>query len=241
MILFGFFYSSLAVALALFIFPREAGPVMLVLSLAAFMPLMLNLMQTESLKDSQSRFLVKEHWPALKLFVFLFIGMLVSYTIWFLLLPAETTANLFGMQIETITGRGVEIGALVGAESFFAILLNNIKVLLVGIVLAFVFGAGAVFILEWNATVLATLLGGTIKNGIGIGFAKFLVHGIPEISAYFVGGLAGGIISLGIARHQIGTKDFKKTIVDSAELILLSILILVIAGLLEVYISPRIG
>ena len=36
-----------------------------------------------------------------------------------------------------------------------------------------------------------------------IGLMKYLVHGVPEIIAYFIGGLAGGIRSIAIIK-----KDF---------------------------------
>lgn len=242
MLLLSFMYCSIAIGVALLIFPREAGAAMMLLTVAAFMPFMLNLMKVEELKDEKSRFLLKNHWPALKLFVFLFFGMLVAYVIWFILLPSEISARLFSMQIETITRRGIELGALSGGGlQFVTILLNNLKVLFVGIGLAFIFGAGAIFVLEWNATVLATLLGGTLKHSLDFSAAQYLVHGIPEILGYFVGGLAGGIISIAIARHKPGTKEFKRVLIDSVELILLAVAILFLAAALEVTISPLIG
>lgn len=241
MIILGFIYSLIAAGLAYLIFPRESGAVMLVLTIAAFMPIMLNLMKIEELKEETSRFLIKEHWPALRLFVFLFFGMVIAYVTLFLTLPSNITNSLFGMQIDTITSRGVEMGALTGLSSLGGILLNNFKVLLVGLVLALVFGAGAIFILDWNATILGVLIGGALKHSFGVGFAQYLVHGIPEILAYFVAGLAGGIISAAIARHKIGTKQFNNVLKDSAGLIVLSVVILIIAGLLEVFVSPLIG
>jgi uncharacterized membrane protein SpoIIM required for sporulation len=241
MIILGFVYSSIAAGLAYLIFPREAGAVMLVLTIAAFMPLMLNLMKIEELKEETSRFLIKEHWPALRLFVFLFLGMVLAYVTLFIALPTNITNSLFGMQIDTITSRGVEMGAVLSLDNLGGILLNNFKVLIVGLLLALVFGAGAIFILDWNATILGVLIGGALKHNFGIGFAQYLIHGVPEIFAYFVAGLAGGIISVAIARHKIGTKQFNNVLKDSAGLIVLSVVILIIAALLEVFVSPLIG
>lgn len=241
MLILGFVYSSIAAGLALFIFPSEAGAVMLVLTVAAFMPLMLNLMKIEELKDEKSRFLIKEHWPALRLFIFLFFGMIIAYTLWFAVLPAEITKSLFDMQLTTIAGRGVELGAMTGLGSLASILLNNFKVLMVGLLLALVFGAGAIFILDWNATILGVLLGNVLHHRLDFSAAKYLVHGVPEITAYFVAGLAGGIISAAIARHKLGTKEFNNVLRDSAGLIVLSAVILIIAALLEVYVSPLVG
>ena len=241
MLILGFVYSSVAAGLALLIFPREASAILLVLTVAAFMPIMLNLMKIEELKEETSRFLIKQHWPALKFFVFLFIGMIVAYTLWFAAMPAEIAKNLFSMQLETIAGRGVELGAVTGLGNLAGIIANNSRVLVVGLMLAFVFGAGAVFILDWNATILGVLLGNLFHHRVDFSAARYLVHGIPEITAYFVAGLAGGIISAAIARHKIGTKQFNNILKDSAGLIILSVVILIIAALLEVYVSPLIG
>ena len=241
MLLFGFIYSSIAAGVALLIFPREAGAVMMVLTIAAFLPIMLNLMKEEEIKDEKEKFLVREHWPALKFFIFLFLGMLLAFTVWYLLLPQATANNLFKMQIETITGRGVEMGAISGGSSLLSILANNMKVLVVGLFLAFVFGAGAIFILEWNATLLATLIGGTIRHSFDLGALRYLVHGIPEVIAYFIAGLAGGVISIAVARHKLGDKEFTHVIKDSLALILVSVALLVVAALTEVYVSPLIG
>ena len=67
---------------------------------------------------------------------------------------------------------------------------------------------------------------------------KYAIHGIPEIAAYFVAGLGGGIISVAVIKENFATKKFSKVILDSSDLILIAVLLLIIAGLLEVYITP---
>ena len=70
------------------------------------------------------------------------------------------------------------------------------------------------------------------------GLFRYAPHGIPEILAYFVAGLAGGIISTAAIRHDFGTKKYINIIMDSAVLLLLSLFLLVISAWLEVYITP---
>jgi uncharacterized membrane protein SpoIIM required for sporulation len=65
-----------------------------------------------------------------------------------------------------------------------------------------------------------------------------MIHGIPEIMAYFYGGLAGGIISVAVIRHHYTSKKFLTIVEDSADLVMLSIFLLVVGALLEVYITP---
>ena len=62
-----------------------------------------------------------------------------------------------------------------------------------------------------------------------------MTHGILEMVSYFVAGLAGGIISIALIKHNL-KED--KVLVDALDLILLSLGILVVAGLVEVYITP---
>jgi len=131
---------------------------------------------------------------------------------------------------------------------FFRIFTNNFRVMLFCLFFAFVYGAGAIFILTWNASVIGVAIGSFIKTNImnygnyahltTFALLRYLTHGIPEILAYFVAGLAGGIISIAVIRHDFRTKKFEHILLDSVDLILLAILILIIAGLIEVYITP---
>ena len=141
--------------------------------------------------------------------------------------------------------------------AYSQILFNNIKVLAFCILFAFVYGAGAIFILTWNATVIGTAIGNFIRSNIGayastvgiakagayfqvvsLGLLRYAIHGIPEITAYFIAGLAGGIISVAVIRNDLLSRRFSHVLFDVADLVLLSVVILFAAGLLEVYVTP---
>jgi uncharacterized membrane protein SpoIIM required for sporulation len=65
-----------------------------------------------------------------------------------------------------------------------------------------------------------------------------MTHGVFEILSYFVAGLAGGIISIAVTNHDFGTKKFQHVLLDSIDLILLSVLLLLVAALVEVFVTP---
>jgi uncharacterized membrane protein SpoIIM required for sporulation len=65
-----------------------------------------------------------------------------------------------------------------------------------------------------------------------------MIHGIPEILAYFIGGLAAGIVSIAVIRHDFKSDKFRHILLDSADLILLSLGVLIVAALIEVFITP---
>ena len=73
---------------------------------------------------------------------------------------------------------------------------------------------------------------------MALGFIRYLPHGIIEMAAYFVGGLAGCIISVAVIRHDLGSKKFFKILFDSSELLLIAVILLIIGGLVEVFVTP---
>jgi uncharacterized membrane protein SpoIIM required for sporulation len=100
---------------------------------------------------------------------------------------------------------------------------------------------GAIFILAWNASVISSAIGitaGANLANLPLGLMKYMIHGIPEIGAYFVGALAGGIISIAIIKHDVHSEKFWVILQDSLNLVILSVILLFVAALIEVFITP---
>jgi len=72
------------------------------------------------------------------------------------------------------------------------------------------------------------------------GLTRYLVHGIPEIVAYFIAGLAGGIISVAVVKHDFFSKKFNQVMADSSDLILIALGVVLLAAVLEAYVTPLI-
>ena len=104
-----------------------------------------------------------------------------------------------------------------------------------------VFGAGVIFILAWNASVIAAAVGIFANSKISalpLALSRFMIHGIPEIASYFIVALAGGIVSVAVIRHEAGTEKFWEVLQDSLNLIIVSVLVLILAALIEVFVTP---
>jgi uncharacterized membrane protein SpoIIM required for sporulation len=254
MLFFGFLYASIAIALSLWIFKDHAGLISVFFTVMFCIPLMYNTLRMEEEKIdyvSEERSLIKEHSKALLFFVFLFMGMTFAFATWYVVMPNELSQSVFSVQSNTIVNINMKVTG--NMELFSNIFFNNLKVLTFCLLFSFFFGAGAIFILTWNASVIAVAMGGLIKSyvyttdsgiilahigGYSNAILRYFIHGIPEIIAYFVAALAGGIISVAIIRKDILTKNFQKIAFDTSNLIILAIIILAIAGLIEAYITP---
>ena len=270
MVLLGFFYTSLAMLLSYFIFEAYSSIFMIFLATIAATPLIYRLMKMEEekdLTDMDERILLKEHSKALKPFMYLFIGATLCFAFWYVILPSSTVTTLFQSQSSTINSinsrvvdGGVTGNALDVGSAFSKIFFNNVKALLFCILFSFLYGAGAIFILLWNASIVGAAIGSFIKTGIdslilhtcgvnagttfclvSVGLLKYTVHGIPEILAYFVAALAGGIISIAVINHDFSSRKFEHILLDSADLLMISLAILFVAALLEVFVTPSIN
>jgi uncharacterized membrane protein SpoIIM required for sporulation len=259
----GVIYASFSLILSYWVFKEYISIVMVALTSICSVPLLYNIIKYEENKDERSSkkeyWLIKEHGKAVGAFTFLFMGFVTAFLLWFIILPNATVQDVFSTQINTITqitGESPTGNFISSLGRFAPILMNNMKILIFCFVMSFFFGAGAIFILTWNASVIAVAIGVFVRNQIvttlgtsvtgysqiiTLGVAKYMTHGIFEIVAYFVGALAGGILSIAFIRHEYKTPAFKRTLLDSIDIVAISIILLVIAAFVEVLWTPLIS
>jgi uncharacterized membrane protein SpoIIM required for sporulation len=263
MIFLGFALTVIGALMAFFVFEAHASMVTVFLVAAAATPLMYGIIKYEEekdLQDTSEKLLLQEHSKALGAFMYLFLGITIGVIVLYVFLPWTTVGTLFQAQSDTLKNIRGGITGMSSVEQmgvFSKIFFNNVKVLLFAILFSFVFGAGAIFVLTWNASVIGTAIGNFIRGNlalyseligfdkvgkyfhvISIGLFRYVIHGVPEILAYFVGALAGGIISVAIIKHDFGTEKFEHIVLDSADLLFISIGLLFFAAILEVWVTP---
>ncbi|MFH1064341.1 MAG: stage II sporulation protein M [Candidatus Woesearchaeota archaeon] len=256
----GVAYASFALVLSLWVFKGYASIVMVSLTAICSVPLIYNIIKKEAEKDESKHtefWLMKEHGKAVTAFTFLFLGFVAAFLIWFIILPSTTVQSIFEAQIATISHiTATPTGSVVNAGAIGGLLLNNMKILIFCFLFSFFFGAGAIFILTWNASVVATAIGAFVRNNvlshaggsiaaysqlISLGILKYMTHGVFEIVAYFIGALAGGIFSVAVIRHDFKTSQFRKTLLDSIDIFLIAAALLVVAAGVEVFVTPFIA
>jgi len=261
----GLVYASLAFLLVNWIFAQDAvlskysGILIVTFCVMFSMPFIyysIKLEEEKNFKIEGFFRVLREHNKALLAFMWLFMGFIVAFSFWYLVMPSE---NSFRAQIETycminrpanfnecVEQYGIKTkvsptGFLTAKEKLIAIFTNNVYVLIFTLIFSLIFGAGAIFILAWNASVISAAIGIFSKAGLSnlpLGVARFMTHGFFEIGAYFTGALAGGIISVAIIRHDTKTEKFWTILQDSLNLIILSVILLFFAALIEVFITP---
>lgn len=260
MFLAGFIYSLVGLMLSYLVFKESAGLLTVFLIVMATLPLFYTAITNEEELDlgtDKEWFILKEHTKVLAFLIFLFLGITMALALSYVFLPSGMVSTIFGTQQQAIVNVNNNVqGQITQFGLFNRILMNNLKVLFFCIIFSFLYGTGAIFILTWNASVVATAMGNLFKLELAKGasliglpalsnyftaasfsFFRYMTHGILEMTAYFVAGLAGGIISIALIKHDLKND---KVLIDSLDLVLLSLGILVIAAIVEVFITPMI-
>lgn len=255
LILLSTVFVSISIAATLYInLAGEANSLLVVLLVAIpSIPLILQLFNYEEECTERTQFLgsrtLARHAPAIIVLLAYFIGLTIAFTAWFIILTPEQDANVFGNQINEL--KSLQTGMLSGKTverfefAFETIFLNNLKVLGIILVFSLLYGAGAVFIIIWNASVIGVFLGGIAKEqlmrgaeqaavtGLSASAAGLIPHGVFELLAYSTAALAGGILSCAIVRRQFGKPAFKLISYDTIKLIGWSIVFLAVGALIE--------
>lgn len=121
------------------------------------------------------------------------------------------------------------------------IMTNNISVSFLAFSLGMTFGIGTTYILAFNGLMLGTLAGLCHINGLDVPFWSFvLVHGVIELAAIFIAGGAGLILASAlILPGDLPRKDaLVKRGREAIRLVLGCVPLLVVAGIVEGFLSP---
>jgi len=248
-----FVYSCIAVFFANALFPQQSSIFTICLITIFFVPFFQKLFALEEEKEEHPRTgnLFKRHDRAIMTFGAFFMGVVIALSFIFMFFPAY--GQVFYLQTSL-----PPLSKMVGAtglasnpgELFNLYFFNNSQVMIISFILSALFGAGAIFIFAWNASVIGVYLGLMSRSlvstglhsasayllGVGGGLLGIALHGIPEVAAYFFAGLAGGILSVGILREKMGSREFNRVFKDSLIFLAIAEVLIIIAAFLEAYV-----
>ncbi len=265
MLFIGLIYGSLSLLLVYWFFSKDpvlseySGMIVVTFCVMFSLPFMYYIIKQEAEQDEDVEGLLgvwKAHSDAIFALMWLFLGFIIAFSFWYVVLQ---DTNLFNAQVETycminnpgsiedcvarydFTQQVTSTGSATREIRFLSIIENNVYVMIFTLIFSLIFGAGAIFILAWNASVIAAAISIFTKyqiTHIPLGIARYMIHGFPEIAAYFITALAGGIFGVGIIKNGIKSPKFLRIIENVVILLFAAIVILILAAVIEVYLTP---
>ena len=184
---------------------------------------------------------LERHGETITLFTLFFVANLLVVFVIAIYSEQEFLSMAFRQQLDDISRiANLDLsGSIVFSQSLSTIIENNLKVMAFSFILSFLYGTGALFILSWNASILGLYMANFVRAGLFNELFNstlgILPHAPIEILAYFLAGIAGGILSVGAIREKIMSKEFMLVFRDSLLLMAFAVLSVILGGYLEVY------
>ncbi len=127
--------------------------------------------------------------------------------------------------------------------------MNNLFVLAICFILSLAYGSGSILFIVWNASVWGIVFGYFIRQSALIDqvnpafyFAKiflpFLPHMVTEAASYIVAAIMGGVLAKAILREKMWSKKCYHILTDGLLLALFGFILVVVAGMIEVFLFP---
>lgn len=211
--------------------------------------------------------IIFRHIDVIEIFAFFFLAVVVASSLFYIIAPPEISQPVFNDQVNDLVSKRVISGNLIGSSAstgtshvpdFWTLFNNNIVVLVLSFTFSLVLGAGAVFLISWNASIIGVLIGKIAENPEAFGslstgniFTNYLIalpvtllrllpHGIFEIGAYFIGAVAGGVLSAGIIHESIRHRKtefhhLRMVLTDSLFYLGVSVIFLFIGAVIECF------
>jgi uncharacterized membrane protein SpoIIM required for sporulation len=242
--LIGLIYSIIGIVAAYIVFPKSQGIASIAFLSMLLIPSLSTMFSIEEKQDSVSKKfsikkIFKDHNDILQIYLMLFLGIFLAYALFSLKFPNLLVQGVFDSQLRVI---GMNIGQATGGFDFYSIFTNNLKIMLIFLVLSLIFGAGSILFLAWNASVWGVVFGFLATHYTNAfdtfvkTFLKVMPHMFLEAGGYFFAIVAGCIMSQAVLREKIGSKKFEYVMKDGFVFLTVGLLMLLVAAFVEVYV-----
>ena len=248
--LFGAVFSLIGLGVSMLFFRSSVSVSMIFLTTLLLVPMLVKLIDLEEARERKygTKNFFHNHKDVAEVYFFTFLGVFAGYLLIGLF---ASQLNMFQFQNDILLGQeGIDDDAVasfyqVGEVDVVNIISNNLLVVSIAFVLSFFYGASAIFLLVLNASVFARFtlflidkLSTSALAGIKI-VSFMLIHLTPELTGFFLAAMAGGVVSKALMAEKRGTKRFSNVMKDAALLLLCSFCLIVIAAVLEAYVTAN--
>lgn len=262
--LLGIGYSVVGILVASILFPGDPALVAVALTSMLLLPELYKIFSIEERQESiEQRVSLRSLWrddiEVVRIYIFLFLGIMLVYSIGTILLPELQANTIFREQLEIRFGQGFAgsatassaTGSIFSSGLFYTLLTNNFLVLMACFILALLTGDGAIFLISWNASVWGTIFGLTAKNAAVFAgthplyfFALIMLivfpHMILEAISYFLAAISGSVISKDVLLEQFASEKFFEVFGFNLYLLLFALIFLLLGAVVETFVLENI-
>lgn len=247
MFIFSMVITFVSIYIANLIFPGPStGKIVILFITMSVAPMIYMILEKEEeserkiAEQKRSEGFFQRYEDIIWLFTLFFLGVFIAIFVFSLLSPESYVEEVFEDQILEIERISTLSGSFASPDILELIVKNNLRVMGLSFFLSFLLGVGSIVILSWNASILALYLASFIRKGLFNEFVSRTITLVPhapmEITSYFIAGIAGGILSMGIIKERPLSREFRLIFRDSLILMGMAVFLVFMSALLEVFV-----
>ncbi len=254
-ILLSFFITIIGFISALILFPEHSSVAHVLITTILLIPLLSREIKKEEQKESRTgiKNFYRNHKSIFRIFFFIFVGVFLAYlllTLIMVLFPQNITKT-HEYQISLIENSELlTVSMIVKDVNMFPIIIKlisqNILLMLTCFVLSLFYGSGGMFLIILNASIFATFLIESMRlfKDFGSYSLLFLIYlifwFIPVTIAFLLSAISGGVMSKALMHEKFHSKRFNNVNRDAFMLLLISLGIIIIGAVLQVWFTMMI-
>jgi len=244
--LLGIGYTILGLFLAILMFREDPATIAVGIISLFLIPSLYQLSTSAEISERQTpnlkAFAMRVH-PYVKVYVYIFFGIFFTFAAFAIFLPQLAAGYIFKQQLAIIAGKA----ATFSWPLFWDLFTWNLQVLMLCFVLSLIAGNGAILFIAWNASVWGTIFGNLAKTAALASGANPLIifllvilsvfpHTFLEGLSYMLATTSGTVLSDGLVREKIASKNMWIIFKYNAILFGLSLAVLFLAMIVETYV-----
>ncbi len=197
----------------------------------------------EKIERQGSSHFLKRHSTILKCYLGAFLGLLAGFLILGFVNPHTLDYQITQLEqehlkpeiITTFTQQPYTPSSTIA----LALFSHNINYLLIGFVLSIFYGAGAIFLVAYNASFFAAFIIELFARwNTAASLASIsLIHMLPESAGYILTAMAGASLSRALIHEKLRDRAFRNVLRNDFLLLVFAMLFILLAAVLETYVT----
>lgn len=236
-------YVFVAYAVQVIFFPDQSLAIVLLLTILLVPSLHHLIIIEEKIERTGSSHFWRKHHTIIKCYLGAFLGLLIGFLV--LGFVNAHTLDYQITQLEQDHLRPTAISSFTGQPyipdmtTAIALFSHNLRYLLIGFVLSIFYGAGAAFLVAYNASFFAAFVVELFARWATAAqlAAISLLHLLPESAGYILTAIAGATLSRAIIHEKLAGEQFRNVLRNCFILLVLSLISIFLAAFIETYIT----
>jgi len=188
----------------------------------------------------------RKHKIIFKCYIGAFFGILAGFLVLGMINPLALNYQNIQLELEHLNQGTIDNflqNRYVPSPSIaMSVFTHNLQFLMLGFAVSIFYGAGAVFLIVFNASFFASFVIGLMNRFVeGVQLAGIsLVHLLPESAGFILAAIAGATLSRALIHEKVKDQKFRNVLQNVVKMLVVAIVLIFIGAFIETYVTAQV-